>query len=113
MNVAIHIMNSTIVHIQWDPPPTPNGVITHYTVYIDDSLVISVSATSGTQSISISDFSPYQTLSVRLSASTMIGEGPLTISQSVTTHESGIYCLVIFNFSFAIHFYHSIYSFSS
>ncbi|CAI8013001.1 Phosphatidylinositol phosphatase PTPRQ, partial [Geodia barretti] len=88
-NVIVNTLNSTAVHIQWSPPFTPNGIIIFYTVYIDGSPVLNISATNGTQDSTIGDFLPNQRLDVRLSASTEVGEGPLTVTHSVTTHESG------------------------
>ncbi|CAI8050352.1 Phosphatidylinositol phosphatase PTPRQ [Geodia barretti] len=88
VNVIVEILNSTAIYIQWDPPLAPNGIIILYTVYINGSLLLNVNATSGTQNISLDGFSPYQIVNVSLSASTEVGEGPLTNTQSVTTHES-------------------------
>ena len=88
-NVIVNTLNSTAIHIQWSPPFTPNGIIIFYTVYIDGSPVLNISATNGTQDSTIGDFLPNQRLDVRLSASTEVGEGPLTVTHSVTTHESG------------------------
>ena len=91
VKVIVQILSSTAIYIQWDPPLTPNVIIILYTVYINGSLLLNVNATSGTQNISLDGFSPYQIVNVSLSASTEVGEGPLTNTQSVTTHESGIY----------------------
>ena len=89
-NVILSTLNSTAVHIQWDPPLTPNGIIIHYTVYIND---IQLRNVHGTQSTSVGGFSPDQTVIVRVSASTTAGEGPLIAPLSVTTHETGIYII--------------------
>ena len=94
VNVIVQILNSTAIHIQWDPLLTPNGIITHYTIYINNgNPPLNVDATSDDlQHVSVGGFSPDQGVTVRLSASTTAGEGPKTASQSVTTDEAGIYC---------------------
>ena len=81
-------LNTTAIQIQWSPPLTPNGIIILYTVYIDDISTLNISD-SDRNSVVVGGFSPYQLLTVRLSASTKVGEGPLTKSQSVVTDESG------------------------
>ena len=112
--VSVITLNTTAIHIQWDPPLIPNGVIISYNIYIDGVLLLNISATSGTQNISIAGFSPYQTVNVSLSANTKVGEGPLSVSQSVTTHESGIYnlCSSIYyreiNVYIIYHIYHTV-----
>ena len=83
-------LNSTAIRIQWDPPLTPNGIIILYTVYINGIPIWNVRGSYGTQSTSVGGFTPYQVLRVSLSASTSVGEGPRTASQTVTTHESGV-----------------------
>ena len=86
----VNTLNSTAIHIQWSPPFTHNGIIIFYTIYIDGISVLNISATNGTQDSTIGDFLPNQRLDVHLSASTKVGEGPLTVTQSVTTNESGM-----------------------
>ena len=94
-SVSVITLNTTAIHVQWDPPLIPNGVIISYNIYIDGVLLLNISTTSGAQNISIAGFSPYQTVSVNLSANTKVGEGPLSMSQNVTTHESGITCVLL------------------
>ena len=95
--MRVDILNTTTIHIQWGPPLTPNGIITHYIIYINGNPRQSVNATSGTQNTSIGDFVPYQTVNVRLSASTMVGEGPLSVIKRSTTHESGASVYIYFS----------------
>ena len=32
-NVKVSALSSTTVHVDWDPPLSPNGIIQYYTVY--------------------------------------------------------------------------------
>ena len=64
--------------MEWDPPSAPNGLITHYNLYVnyengtDDTFIIDGQVTS----YNITDLPPYQSISVELSVSTAVGEGP-------------------------------------
>ena len=87
--LAVDSLNSTAIHVEWSPPLIPNGVIIFYTIYINDAPVLNITATDGTQNASVGGLSPNQMVHVSVSASTSIGEGPLTVPQSVVTHESG------------------------
>jgi hypothetical protein len=87
-DVMVNSLNSTAILIQWSPPHIPNGIILFYTIYIDNNITFNISA-ANQNSFMFGWLSPYQLLNVRLSASTKVGEGPLTESQSVTADESG------------------------
>ncbi|CAI8005516.1 Receptor-type tyrosine-protein phosphatase F [Geodia barretti] len=87
-DIMVNSLNSTAILIQWSPPHIPNGIILFYTIYINDSITFNIIA-AYQNSFMFGWLSPYQLLNVRLSASTKVGEGPLTESQSVTTDESG------------------------
>ena len=89
MDVNVTTMNTTAIHIQWDPPLTPNGIIIFYTIYINGVALLNITATSGSQNSSVGGFTPYQTVNVSISASTEAGEGPLTVVHTATTHETG------------------------
>ncbi|CAI8005527.1 Phosphatidylinositol phosphatase PTPRQ [Geodia barretti] len=86
-DIMVNSLNSTAILIQWSPPHIPNGIILFYTIYINDSITFNIIA-AYQNSFMFGWLSPYQLLNVRLSASTKVGEGPLTESQSVTTDES-------------------------
>ena len=64
--------------VEWDPPSTPNGLITHYNLYVDyengtdDAFIIDGQVTT----YNITNLLPYQSISVEISANTSIGEGP-------------------------------------
>lgn len=86
--MSVSVINSTALNVEWSLPSSPNGVIIFYTVYINETSTLTVIAMGDTQSIDIGGFSPYQMVTVHVSASTKIGEGQLTFGQSVVTHES-------------------------
>ena len=88
-DVTVNSLNCTAILIQWNPPLIPNGIILFYAIYINNNITFNISAVNQ-NSFMFGGLSPYQLLNVRLSASTKVGEGPLTESQSVTTDESGI-----------------------
>ena len=88
MNVTVTVLNSTAIKVEWSPPQIPNGVIIHYTIYIND-IAINISATSGDQSTVVNELAAFTTVNVSVSASTKIGEGPVSLQHNVTTHESG------------------------
>ena len=72
--------NSVLVH--WSPPLRPNGVITRYTLYIGhDSGAIDVFHTDGrSTTYNITNLLPYQHVTVAVTASTSVGEGPSSTS---------------------------------
>ena len=77
--------------VTWSVPMTPNGIITHYTLYVDykngtvDPLTFQPSITS----YIITGLSPYQQVGVKLSASTVIGAGPNSTREDVRTAQTG------------------------
>ena len=74
-NVQVTALDSSSVVVSWQEPTEPNGRITHYTVYVNGSA--DGSMTSGPVLIHIiSGLSPAQLVRVRVSASTLAGEGP-------------------------------------
>ena len=87
-NMTVVALSSTAAEIEWRSPQTPNGVILYYTIYIDGAPVSNVSASSGDTSATVNGLSPNRQITVSVSASTKIGEGPVSPEQTVTTHES-------------------------
>lgn len=71
-------MNSSQLDISWNPPTTPNGVITHYTLYTIEVIVVSASDGETTYWYSLTGLHPNLLVSVVISASTSAGEGPLS-----------------------------------
>ena len=74
-NVQVTARDSSSVVVSWQEPAEPNGRITHYTVYVNGN--VDGSRTSGpVLTLTISGLSPAQLVRVRVSASTLAGEGP-------------------------------------
>ncbi|XP_064396201.1 uncharacterized protein LOC135343155 [Halichondria panicea] len=84
------ISMATTLTLSWDPPAEPNGVIITYTLYVDyRNGTITKSTTSPERlTFSIYILSPYQTVSVQVSASTSVGEGPPSNPSRFTTAEA-------------------------
>ena len=93
VNVRVEDANSYSVLVQWLPPEVPNGIITHYSIYIN--------YTNGTHhkkqvcgEISLyllEELMPHQMVGIRVSASTIAGEGPLSVEKTTRTNETGLY----------------------
>ena len=81
MNVTT--LNSTDYSVQllWRPPRLPNGVITHYNIYIDSQITRQTS----TISYLLAGLTPGNAVNVSVSASTSKGEGPRSPGLIVTT----------------------------
>lgn len=79
-NVQVEGNSASSVLVSWNPPPTPNGNIINYTLYInytDSSPVMVMYTNSDSTSYTVTGLHPYQMVSVRISASTTAGEGPI------------------------------------
>lgn len=80
------------LRVGWDLPTQPSGVIVRYNLYIDylNGTVSTVVLNNTTLSYDIVGLKPYQTIGVSVSASTMVGEGPISGIGTYTTLEAGI-----------------------
>ena len=69
---------------------TPNGVIIRYTLYIGyESGAIDVLNTDGQSTMyNVTNLLPYQLISIELTASTRIGEGPSSVEEIRTAQAS-------------------------
>ncbi|CAI8053005.1 Phosphatidylinositol phosphatase PTPRQ [Geodia barretti] len=89
-NVTVNNHSAYAVIIEWEPPLTPNGIITLYTIYADynngTSQEIDVKATD--RIYKLNGLSPHQLISINISASTVIGEGPLSSTISERTSQA-------------------------
>ena len=80
------------VLVTWAPPPTPNGIITSYAIYVnytDGSPVESIQSRSSSTSYIVTNLQPYQFIVVEVSASTSAGEGPRSEPVSGRSTEEG------------------------
>ena len=84
--------SSSSVLVTWVPPPTPNGVIISYTLYVnytDGSPVEIIQSRSSTTSYVVTNLQPYQLIIVEISANTSAGEGPKSEPVSGRSTEEG------------------------
>ena len=80
------------VLVTWAPPPTPNGVIASYTIYVnytDGSPIESIQSRSSSATHVVTNLQPYQLIVVEVSASTSAGEGPRSEPVSGRSTEEG------------------------
>ncbi len=78
------------VTISWSTPTTPNGIITGYNLYItfgNGTTTVERSSPSDREFV-LTYLSPYETVTTHMSARTVIGEGPRTVSRQAVTHET-------------------------
>ena len=78
-NISVIINDAFSLLIQWEPPLIPNGIITHYTLYINytNGSEISTRTVDSQFTLYLLDrLSPYQEVGVSISATTGGGEGP-------------------------------------
>ena len=90
-NFVSETINSTSIHLSWDRPSTPNGVITYY------SLVYNVVGGSSTDPLLITDtmftvegLNEYTEYVFSIAAATSAGLGPETVTTE-RTDEDGMY----------------------
>lgn len=87
--LAVVSSGAFFLQLSWSPPSQANGIITHYTLTVEfsngsDPLVVEIGSDQLT--FNVSGLSPYQMISVTLSASTTAGEGP-TVANTFFTDE--------------------------
>ena len=85
-------ISSSSVLVTWTAPSLPNGIIVHYTLYVDyadGSAIVEVNTLSVHSNYTIDDLQPYQLVRVQVSASTAAGEGPLSTPAMGRASEEG------------------------
>ena len=92
MNVTVSTVNSSSLLIQWEPPLIPNGIITHYTLYINYTNGSEISTRTVDSQFTLyllEELTPYQQVGVSISATTGGGEGPQSDYVYDTTEQRG------------------------
>ena len=91
-NVTVNNHSAYAVFIEWEPPLAPNGIITLYTIYTNYNNGTSdqFSLNSMERSYKLSGLSPHQLIGISISASTIVGEGPLSPVISERTSQAGM-----------------------
>lgn len=92
------------ITISWNPPTIPNGIINGYTLYItfgNGSTTIERPGASDRQFF-LSYLSPFETVTATISSSTVIGEGPRTVSRQAVTSETREYKVLLSSYFFQV-----------
>ena len=88
-NISVIATSPFTIAINWSPPSTPNGFIVSYTLYINSSTGTTIyMKNQQLLDYVLERFTPYERVSVRVSASTKIGEGPQSEPVIVYTQET-------------------------
>ena len=83
-------VSSYSVLVKWLPPEVPNGIITHYFIYINYTNGTHHKRQVGAEYslYLLEELRPHETVGIRVSASTIAGEGPLSVELFATTEAS-------------------------
>ena len=92
VNVRVENASSYSVLVEWLPPEVPNGIITYYFIYInykngtEDKRQVNAKCSL----YQLEELKPYQKVGIRISASTIAGEGLISAEKSTRTNEAGL-----------------------
>lgn len=81
-------LDHTSIRVTWAPPSLPNGEITQYTIYYSPP-TSNLTLVGGVRAHDLEGLSPHTNYSIRVSASTAAGEGPLSIEGVTATSQDG------------------------
>ena len=105
--------NKTTVTLTWTKPATPNGIIIKYSLVVNNlntmtvhNYTIPVSINQLTVTQLVDCFSPYQNYTASVSASTIIGAGPVATTAGRTLPDSKyniMIHLLKYNTQFLVH----------
>ena len=86
----LDVTSSNNISVKWSPPSIPNGVITRFSIYVDyENGTYDVFYVDGqSTSFNITNLLPFQIISVDVSASTVIGEGPHSSQLEIQTAQA-------------------------
>ena len=85
----------TAILFHWLPPVQPNGVITRYTLTVQQ--IKTVHLNGSTMSELVCGLQPSQLISASISASTEEGDGPEVNIEAATTERGELVCTVFFS----------------
>ena len=88
-NVTVVAVSPFAVEVEWEAPAIPNGVITHYSVYNTSGVLVD-KVNSSLRNYVYSGLAPFEVVSMCVSASTSVGEGPKSQPVSTRIRESGL-----------------------
>ena len=113
LNLLIFTLSHTSLLINWTLPSSPNGIIRRYTLYIDFNNGTRTSIEVPGTEYEETRLSPYQLVTVQVSAWTSVGEGPTSDPVNATTDQYCEYYTVIYiiytvHVSLYVHYIHCI-----
>ena len=91
-------IGSSVLLVEWSPPVAPNGIIKHYTLYINYSSASEISISKVDSQFNlflINNLTRRQLVGVSISASTVVGEGPRSPFVFNTTISSMLFCIAL------------------
>lgn len=102
---AFNYIGSSFLLVEWSPPTVPNGLILHYTLYINYSSSSNVSVSfvdSQFNIFFINNLTQNQLVGVSISASTVAGEGPPSPFVFTTTISGMLFCITFHAFMYLL-----------
>ena len=87
-NILLSNKSSEHIEFTWSPPELKYGEIVFYNVSVNFSNGTSIYKTTNMSYYSLSQLSPYQRVTVKISATNSVGQGPYSNDFTVTTKES-------------------------
>ena len=93
------VAEQSLVNFTWTPPTTPNGIITGYNLIVSKlstTTTNNYNTTSYTyganiRSVSLYGFSPFQKYNATITASTVVGYGPVATTEGRTEPDGQYY----------------------
>lgn len=93
LNIEAFAMDSTTLQLEWEPPlpELQNGLILDYTVNISEIETGNMFhlASGGLTTINVPSLHPFYTYAYIIAASTEIGRGPYSVSNTIRMPEDG------------------------
>ena len=95
-DVAVDAVSPYQVRVTWSPPMTPNGIITQYSLSatLNGSPLSTITVPGDALSRDIDELTPFGIITVTISASTFVGEGPFSPIAMIRTLEARKYTYV-------------------
>lgn len=94
VNVLVVGITASSVLITWIEPTTPHGVVTSYNLYVnysDGSPITAIQSGASATNYTLTNLQPYQLVTVQVSASTAVGEGPRSQPAIGRAREEGLF----------------------
>lgn len=106
LNVSVTNASAYSLMVTWLPPEEPNGIITHYTFYINYT-----NGTNEIRPVGVADFylledlKPHQVVGIAISGSTIGGEGPASDPEFAKTNEARTSIITVLKLIYILYIY--------